>query len=505
MADLRFEQRMSDSDALMWTIEKDPMLRSTITAVVLLDVPPDHGRLMHLLERGTRVVPRMRQRVQGNPLSIAPPRWEVDPHFDLAYHVRWLRAGGERDLRAVLDLAQPIAMQGFDRARPLWEMVVVEGLQDDRAALIMKIHHAITDGVGAVKIALVMFELERAAARQEMPAAPEVHVMTRLERFLDAFDHERRRNMGIAKRLLPTAAAAAGAVRNDPAGSLRRLADTVGSIGRMATPATAPLSPLMAGRSLSVRFDTLTVPMPEAKRAAKAAGGRLNDAFVAATAAAFRQYHEELGAPVDALRTSMPINVRTSDTDDLAGNQFAPARFTIPLDVTDPITAMQTMRRLVAEQRAEPALGLVEPMARVLNRLPTTVTTGIFGAMLKGIDLITSNVPGAPFSIYTAGSRIEAMFALGPMAGAAANVTLLSYCDDLLIGVNTDPSAVTEPERLMRCYREAWDDVLKVGASRAAAGGKARQACPSRARAPSARPARRGASTVGPCTAQTWW
>ena len=150
----------------MWTIEKDPMLRSTITAVLVLDQAPDPARLRHILERGTRMVARMRQRVRGNPLSVAPPRWEVDPHFDLDYHLRWVRAAGARDLRSVLDLAQPMAMQGFDRARPLWEMLVVTDLADGGAALVMKIHHAITDGVGAVQIALVLFELSRDAELQ---------------------------------------------------------------------------------------------------------------------------------------------------------------------------------------------------------------------------------------------------------------------------------------------------------------------------------------------------
>ena len=162
MGDMRFEHRMSDSDALMWSIEKDPMLRSTITAVVVLDEQPDPARLRDLVDRGTRLVPRMRQRVRSNPLSIAPPRWEVDPNFDLDFHLRFVRAGGDRRVRSVLDLAEPIAMQGFDRARPLWEITVVDGIEDDRAAVILKVHHAITDGVGAVQIALVMFELERA-------------------------------------------------------------------------------------------------------------------------------------------------------------------------------------------------------------------------------------------------------------------------------------------------------------------------------------------------------
>ena len=82
------------------------------------------------------------------PLGVAPPRWEVDPHFDLRYHVRWMRAVGAGTTRELFDIAEPIAMQGFDRARPLWELTVVEGLADERAAVIMKIHHSITDEVG---------------------------------------------------------------------------------------------------------------------------------------------------------------------------------------------------------------------------------------------------------------------------------------------------------------------------------------------------------------------
>src|SRR6478609_8368660 len=192
MGELRFEQRMTDSDALMGTIEKDPMLRSTITSVLVLDRAPDSDRFRTLIDRGTRLVPRMRQRVRGNPLSVAPPRWEVDPNFDLSYHLRWVGGTGDRDLRSVLDMAEPMAMQGFDRARPLWEMLVITDLADGGAALIMKIHHAITDGVGAVQIALVLFELEREAALADMPDAPEVAVMGQVGRFVDAFQHEQR-------------------------------------------------------------------------------------------------------------------------------------------------------------------------------------------------------------------------------------------------------------------------------------------------------------------------
>ncbi|WP_426573255.1 wax ester/triacylglycerol synthase domain-containing protein [Aquihabitans sp. McL0605] len=454
---------MTDSDALMWTIEKDPLLRSTITAVMMLDAPPDEKRLRHLLERGTRLVPRMRQRVRGNPYSIAPPRWEVDPNFDLDYHLRWVRAVGDRDLRSVLDMAQPMAMQGFDRARPLWETMVVSDLADGGAALIMKIHHAITDGVGAVQIALVLFELERDAALEEMPDAPAAEVLGQVSRFVDAFQHEQRRGLGIAKRLPSVAAAAASAALADPLGSAKRLSETASSVARLAAPAADPLSPIMKGRSLSMHFDTVSLSLPEAKAAAKAAGGRLNDAFLAATAAGLRRYHEELGHPTDHVRISMPINIRDASDPEQTGNHFAPARFPLPLDLREPQAAMAAISELVRAERAEPALALVDPLAVVLNRLPTSVTTGLFGAALRGIDVVASNVPGAPFQLFTAGASIRSMFALGPMAGSAVNVTLLSYLDEVHIGINLDPAAVTEPDRFVAAYRAGWDEILAAG------------------------------------------
>src|SRR3954454_15431594 len=222
---MRFEDRMSDADALMWTIEKDPLLRSTLTSVAVLDRPPAHERLIESVERATRLVPRLRQRVVSNPLSVAPPRWEVDPNFDLAYHLRWSRAAGAGTLRDLLDMAEPIAMQGFDRARPLWEFTVVEGLEGGRSGLIIKLHHAITDGVGAVKIAMHLFDLERDAPldRGPMPDEPPARVLTQLERLIAAANHERRRQTAIAQRSARTMTTAAAGATADASGSARRL------------------------------------------------------------------------------------------------------------------------------------------------------------------------------------------------------------------------------------------------------------------------------------------
>jgi diacylglycerol O-acyltransferase / wax synthase len=461
--DMQYESRMSDADALMWTIEKDPLLRSTIIAVGLLDKAPDHERLDVGVERATRIVPRLRQRVVGNPLSLAPPRWEGDPRFDLRYHVRWVKAPGDGSVRALLDLAQWAGMQGFDRARPLWEFYVVEGLEDGRAALIQKVHHAVTDGIGSIKMALAIFDLEAEPAETPpMPDAPAGESLGPMARMLDGVTHVQRRQLGIAKRAPSTLADGVRSVLTNPVGAAREVAHTAGSVARLLAPATHPMSPIMTDRSLSIRYEMLVRPLEDLRQAAKTADCRINDAFLAAVASGFRRYHDALGSPVSSLRLTMPINTRDAATDALAGNRFVPARFLIPVDIDDPTERMQAMRSLVQAQRGEPSLSFVDPLAGVLNRLPTTVTTSVFGSMLKGVDLVASNVPGAPIPLYLAGAQVLEQYAFGPPSGAAANVTLLSWGPEACVGINLDLAAVTDPDLLVESLEHGFDEVLAI-------------------------------------------
>src|SRR5260221_98694 len=193
--ELRYERRMSDSDALMWGIEKDPLLRSTIVAIALLDGPPDRARLL--------------------------------------------------------------------------------------------------------------------------PDAPEPEDLGPLELVTDALGHEARRQLGIAKRMVGRV----GQVVTDPLGSARSVADLVASAGRVMAPVFQPMSPLMANRSMSVRFDTITAPLSETKAAAKAADGKLNEAFVAAAVGGLRRYHDGHCHDSESLRMVIPINNGRIDTPEIAGNQ----------------------------------------------------------------------------------------------------------------------------------------------------------------------------------------
>jgi WS/DGAT/MGAT family acyltransferase len=463
IGDFEFEPRMNDSDAVMWTIEKDPLLRSTILMVMLFESVPDRERLKANLDRASRVIPRLRQRVVGHPYSVAPPRWTVDPNFDLDYHLRFIRTAGGGTLRELFQLAEPIAMQGFDRARPLWEFTMVEGLDGGRAALIGKVHHSITDGVGGIKLQMELLDLEADPLPPlEVPPEPEPEDLGEARRFADAMVWQATRSIDTARGMAAGAKERAAQLLVDPVAVSTESLRTLRSLLKLISPALDPLSPLMTERSLSVHLDTMQVDLTAAKAASRVVSGKLNDAFLAGVAGGLRRYHLRHGYSPDALRMSMPINVRTERTAMVAGNQFAPARFSVPIDDDDPIRRMNTMRGLVDEWRHEPALGLTEPLAAVLNRLPATVTTALFGSMLKGIDFVTSNVPGAPVPVYVAGARMERQVAFGPMTGAAMNITLLSYQGDLNLGVTTDPAAIPDPDVLLECLQEGFDEVLAL-------------------------------------------
>jgi len=473
MAQTLYDERMSESDALTWTIERDPVLRSTIVGVWILDRGPDPDRLLDKMERATRTIPRLRQRVVEDPLHAAPPRWATDPRFDLSYHVRRVRAPGEGRLRDVLDLAEPAGMQAFDRDRPLWEVMWVDDLAEGRAAIVLKLHHAMSDGVGLVRMTESLIERSREpdaeAVAEPLPPEPSPAADEELlERTLEALRYRAGQRISEGRH-------AAGAVVRGLAHLVRHPVDAVGdamelagSAARLLAPASEPLTPLptMRQRSLSLRLHAFSRRLEPLKQAAKSVGGTLNDAFVAGVAGGMRRYHEAHGvSPSDlgSLRMTMPINLRpmasSREKARYAGNQFAPVRFEVPVGILDPRERMRAIHRLVARERDEPSLPAVAVIASALNRLPAQAATAAFGGMLKTVDLITSNVPGPPFSVYLAGARLEHIFGFGPLSGAATNITLFSYDGDVEIGVASDRVAIPDGDRFHACLEEGLDEV----------------------------------------------
>ena len=448
---------MTAADALLWNIERDPVLRTTITAVALLDRAPDWDRLVATLTRGAIEVPRLRQKVVVPPLGLAPPEWVEDPDFDLAYHLRRVRAPAPGTLRSVLDAAGPLSMAGFDRTRPLWEFTLFEDLEGGRAAFVQKLHHSIADGVGGIRLAAAMLDLERDPAAAPAPSLPTARPFSVGDL---ARRRAERRVRGVARAvtLAPARLAGLATAGRHPLAAVRDFRTMMASAARLLAPA-GPTSALLAGRTLGRRFDTLEVPLDALKDAAHAAGCTVNGALLAAVVGGADRYHEKHGAAAEHVRVDMPVNLR-GDDDPEAGNRFAPTRFTLPLGIHDPVERMRVVGAIADRWRAEPALALSDVLASALNALPRPVTTGVFASMLKGVDLTITNVPGIPLPVFLAGAEVLREWALAPPSGAALSVALLSHLDTACIGVVCDTGAVHDVDGFVACLVDGFDEVL---------------------------------------------
>jgi diacylglycerol O-acyltransferase len=460
----KFDLHMSDADALMWTIEKDPTLRSTVVTVLKLDRSPDWDALVERVERGSHLIPRLRQRVVTPMLRVGPPCWSADTQFDLSYHLRRVRAPEPGSFECVLDLARNAAMAGFDRARPLWEYTVVDRLEGGGAAVVIKVHHSMTDGVGGMKLLMMLFDLERdpgpPGPADELDGLPVYSPFDLVGRSLD---FQRRRGLAFARQGVANVMGAARSAVRDPEAALQEAARVARSVASFLAPATTPRSPIIGARSLGRRLAALDVPLDDLKRAAKAVGGSLNDAFLAAVVGGIQRYHQLHGVEPAELRMVMPINLRGEGAT-LGGNHFTPARFLVPLQIANPEARMHALGELARAARDEPAVALTDALALVLNQLPTRVTTAFFGAMLKGSDFVTTNVPGSPFPLYVAGAELERMYPFGPLSGTAANVALLSHCGTCCIGINTDTLAIPDPADFAKSVEAGFSEVLALGA-----------------------------------------
>jgi len=461
---VRISDVMSPSDAVIWEIEHDPLLRSTIVAIGLFDRAPDWDRFVARMERAAVEVPRLRQRVVRAPLGLGPPRWVTDPDFDLGYHLRRVQAPPPGDLAAVLAVAEPAAMAAFDPERPLWEFTLVEGLEEGRAALVQKVHHSLTDGVGGVQLALTLLD-DRPDVPLDAPPEPRRGRPPSLPGGVELVGRWAAQRMGEAGRV----------ARGFP-GELARLLPQAGQLGpsvlRLLTPVPGPGSPVLTGRGLTRRLCTLEVGVDDLRRAGRATGGSINDAFLAAVVGGLSRYHAHHAAALDQVRLTMPVDSRAAD-DDFIGNHFTPVRFPVPGDVDDPAERMRTLGALARAWRREPAVPLSDSLAAGLGLLPGPVTTAVMRRLLTNVDVVCSNVPGLPQRAWIAGAELVRQYPFAPVAGAALSVTLMSHVDVACIGVACDAAAVTDPALLCECLHAGLAEVVEVGAREGSAGSAA--------------------------------
>jgi hypothetical protein len=224
----------------------------------------------------------------------------------------------------------------------------------------------------------------------------------------------------------------------------------------------AARSPLWTRRSLQRTFTAFDVDFDDAHRAAKALGGSLNDFFVTAAAGGAGAYHRHQGVEVDVLRMAMPVSTRRDRS--AGGNAFVPTRLLVPAGTEDPVARFAAVHDAIGAARNEPAIGLAGAYAGLAVFLPASVLAGAARRQVETVDFTTSNVRAAPFDLFVAGARIDATYAIGPLAGTAFNLTMMSYCGALNLGLHVDRRAVVDPDLLRRCLVDSFAELLAAGA-----------------------------------------
>lgn len=354
-------------------------------------------------------------------------------------------------------MARIAAMADFDRARPLWEVTLVDGLSDGGAALLCKLHHALTDGVGAVEIGTMLYDRTETYEKRALSALPSQAVSSSLARFRDGLLYEVGVFANGVSGVWNAAQATAARGIRQPVAAITSACATAASVYRTSRPMAGPRSPIMLGRSRSRRLATHQVSKDGLRRSGGTAGGTLNDAFLAAIAGGLRRYHEKHGVAVGDLTATMPISIRTPD-DPLGGNRATLMRFAVPVGIVDPVERIRVIHDRTVRIRNEKSLAHTQLIAGALNLAPLWYVSSV----LRNVDFVASDVPGIPIPVFMAGAAVRGQYAFSPTIGAAFNITLLSYVDTCALGVNVDSEAIPDFDVFMDCLIAGFDDVLAL-------------------------------------------
>jgi WS/DGAT/MGAT family acyltransferase len=339
-------------------------------------------------------------------------------------------------------------------------MLLVTGLQDGQAAFITKIHHSVTDGIGGLHMAAMLFDLDRRGTDLgPMPDAPHGAVAGLRGRLRQGVSFSAKTTVDDVRSAIGAGGEFVKEAVTDPIGMATSASEMAASLSRMLAPASEPLSQVFGERSLSVYFDLIDVPLDDLKKAGKVGRGTLNDAFVAGVVGGLRRYHERHGTIPDALRVNMPVNLRSPSDTSAQGNAWVPARFPVPMNEADPARRIQQLHPVLRQARTEPAAVLTDQVFRLLTMLPRSISTTVAGGLMKGTDFVATNVPGPPFPVYFAGSKILRMLPYAPKAGAAVNCALMSYNGVAQVGVNIDTMAVPDPAELVEDLKAGLEQI----------------------------------------------
>ncbi len=430
--------------------------------------------LAHIRSR-VHHLPRLRQRLLYPPLGLGTPFWVDHADFDIHQHVRRIslpEPGSEAQFR---DLVGALLAPPLDRAKPLWELILVEGFEDDRFAIVYKTHHAMADGISAVDIGMLLFDVEpkREPARDEAPWAP--------ARPPSRIALVGRAGTGIATTLRRLARWLRRASR-EPARARRRAADGLAGVWEvtwnLARP--APKVPLNTEIGADRSFCWANFDLAELKQVKNALGGTVNDVTLAVVAGALRSWLLEREVSVDGLelKALVPVSIRTENEHGELGNKLTAMRGPLPVGVADPVerlravtAAMDALKASKQPLGAEAIWGLNDwfrDFAPPVLLMPTAAIN--FSTRL--FNLLVTNFPGPQVPFYVLGRELTAVYPIGFLAHRhALAIAILSYNGHVGFGLLADPDSLPDAERIADHLATAVAELESAAAQIASAAG----------------------------------
>jgi diacylglycerol O-acyltransferase / wax synthase len=459
--------RLSPLDASFLHLE-DHVSHMHIASVAIFEgPPPPFADVVTMVEAKLDLVPRYRQKVRFVPFELGRPVWVDDAHFNIEYHVRHTALpspGGESELRK---LVGRVMAQQLDRAKPLWEIWVVEGLEDRRWAILAKTHHALVDGVSGTDLLAVIMDLSPDAppqAASRWSPRPEPSGLELVVEALENFVHSPYEQLRAAR-------AQTRALRR-VAGYMAEVAGGLFSLSGLVRP-TAPTSlngPLGPHR----RYAWATTSVADIKRVRNALGGSFNDVVLASITNGFRELLLARGESTErVVRTLVPVSVRPRDAsgravgDGTYENRVSAMFAELPVDLDDPALRLETiteqMRGLkdshqaLAGEALTSMSGFAPPMLLALGmRLATR-------AAQRNVNTVTTNVPGPQFPLYAAGRRMLRAFPYVPLAGQIRlGIAIFSYDGDVNFGITGDYDTTADIDVLAGGIEDGMTQLLKA-------------------------------------------
>jgi diacylglycerol O-acyltransferase len=461
--------RLSGLDTSFLNLETGPVHMHVASTTLFEGPAPSYEEFRDHIASRLHLVPRFRQKLRLVPFGQGRPVWIDDPHFNLDYHVRHTALPSPGSEAQLQTLAARVFSQRLDRTKPVWEMWLVDGVEDGRFAIVGKTHHCLVDGVSGVDITTVLFDLDREPAEATTP-----------EPWLPQPEPSRAQLLGEALVQRAT----------DPAEIVRGARELVEAPGRMAGAAieglgaagsflrtgfSAPRSPINRSIGPYRRFGWVRTELDDLKRVKNIAGGTVNDVVIAAVSGGLGRYLRGRGHSTAGLelRAMVPISVRAADEHGALGNRVSAMMAPLPVWREDPIDRLNavsdTMRHLKSSGQAVGASLLTD----VTNFTPPTIAAQAarLQSRQRFFNTVVTNVPGPQFPLYLLGRELLDIFPMVPLAAnQAVCFGIMSYNGGVNFGLVGDYDAAPDLDALADDLQASVAELVDAAGSAEGAG-----------------------------------